>query len=163
MANVFNSRAYYQNTTRPSTTDWESVSVTPRSPGVVYRQEISIVLPTGLSNVAPDRIYLLSLPGSIFTGAAGVRVSRLYLSNTANVGGTTTFNLGWRVASGSAYGAALTTLQSATTLDVAIATLLGTALITAADDLVLTIASAGPSTTASTLTGFVDYAYNRPV
>lgn len=163
MANVWNSRAYYQNLTRPSTADWESVSVTPRSSGVVYRQEISVALPTGLSSVAPDRIYLFSLPGSVFSGAAGIRLSRLYLVSTGDVGGTTTFNLGWRNAGATAYGSALTALQGTTPLDVAIATLLGTALVTAADDLVMTIASAGPSTTARTVTGFLDFTFNRPV
>ena len=163
MANVFNSRAYYQNLNRPSTADWESVSVTPRHSGEVYRQEVSISLPTGLSSVAPDRIYLLSIPGSAFTGAAGIQVKRLYLVSTGDVGGTTTFNLGWRLTNATAYGSALTNLQGTTALDVAIATLLAQAQVTQQDDLVMTIASAGPSTTARTVTGFVDYSFNRPV
>lgn len=163
MANVFNSRAYYQNLTRPATADWESVSVTPHHSGVVYRQEVSISLPTGLSSTAPDRIYLLSIPGSAFTGAAGIQVKRLYLVSTGDVGGTTTFNLGWRLTNATAYGSALTNLQGTTALDVAIATLLAQAAVTQQDDLVMTIASAGPSTTARTVTGFVDYSFNRPV
>ena len=52
MANVFNSRAYYQNLNRPATANWDPVCVTARQSGQVYRQEVSISLPTGLSNVA---------------------------------------------------------------------------------------------------------------
>lgn len=163
MANVFNSRAYYQNLNRPATANWDPVCVTARQSGQVYRQEVSISLPTGLSNVAPDLIYLLSIPGSAFTGAAGIQVKRLYLVSTGDVGGTTTFNLGWRLTNATAYGSALTNLQGTTALDVATATLLAQAQVTQADDLVMTIASAGPSTTARTVTGFVDYSFNRPV
>lgn len=163
MANVYNSRAYLQNLTRSNTVTYDPVCVTARTSGEVYRQEISISLPTGLSNVAPDVIYLLSHPGSAFSGAAGIQVKRLYLVSTGDVGGTTTFNLGWRLTNATAYGSALTNLQGTTALDVAIATLLAQAQVTQADDLVMTIASAGPSTTARTVTGFVDYSFNRPV
>lgn len=163
MANVWNSRAFYQNTTRPSTADWESVGVTPRSSGISYVQDILVNIPAGLSNVAPDRIMLLEIPGSIFSGASGLRVKRLYLSNTANVGGSMTFSLGWVNTAPTAYGTALTTLQSATTLDVAIATLEAAADITANDRLALLLSAAGPTTTASVLTGFVEYYFNRPV
>lgn len=163
MANVWNSKAFYQNLTRPSTADYESVSVTQRSPGVSYVQDISVAIPAGLTSAAPDRIILLEAPGSIFTGAAGLRVKRLYLANSANVGGTMTFSLGWVTTSVAAYGAALTTLQSATVLDVAIATLEAAPDITLNDRLALTLTAAGPTTTASTLTGFVEFYYNRPV
>lgn len=163
MANVWNSRAFYQNTTRPSTADWESVGVTPRSSGIGYVQDILVNIPAGLSNVAPDRIMLLEIPGSIFSGASGLRVKRLYLSNTANVGGSMTFSLGWVNTAPTAYGTALTTLQSATTLDVAIATLEAAADITANDRLALLLSAAGPTTTASVLSGFVEYYFNRPV
>lgn len=163
MANTWNNLAFYQNTFRPATADWETVSVTERQSGVLYTQRINVAIPVGLTNATTDRIILMETPGSIFTGAAALRVVRLYLANTANVGGTTTFNLGWVNTSASTYGAALTTLQSATTLDVAIATLEAAPNVTANDRLALTIASAGPSTTMSTLTGFVQFYFNRPV
>lgn len=163
MANTWNNLAFYQNTFRPATADWESVSVTERQSGVLYTQRINVAIPVGLTNATTDRIILMENPGSIFTGAAQLRVVRLYLANSANVGGTTTFNLGWVNTAPTAYGSALTTLQSATVLDVAIATLEAAANVTANDRLALTIASAGPSTTVSTLTGFVQFYYNRPV
>lgn len=163
MANVWNTKAFYQNLTRPSTADWESVSVTQRTSGYSYTQDILVNIPVGLSNSAPDRIILMEIPGSAFTGAAGLRVKRLYLANTTNVGGTMTFSLGWINTASTAYGTALTTLQSATTLDVAIATLEAAADVTQNDRLALTLSAAGPTTTASVLTGFVEFYFNRPV
>lgn len=163
MANVYNSKAFYQPTFRPAGAAWESVSVTERQSGVLYVQDINVAIPSGLSNTAPDRIILMENPGSAFSGAAGLRVARLYLANTTNVGGTMTFSLGWVNTAATAYGTALTTLQSATTLDVAIATLEAAVDITANDQLALTLSAAGPTTTASTLTGFVQFYYNRPV
>ncbi len=163
MANVWNTKGFYQNTTRPTTADWESVCVTQRQSGTSYIQDILVNIPAGLSNTAPDRIILYEAPGSIFTGAAGLRVKRLYLANTTHVAGTMTFSLGWVMTAATAYGTALTTLQSATTLDVAIATLEAAVDITAPDRLALTLSAAGPTTTASVLTGFIEFYCNRPV
>lgn len=163
MANTYNSKAFYQNQFRAITAPWESVSVTQRNSGYVYTQDILVNIAPGLTSANTDRIILMENPGSVFAGAAGLRGFRLYLANTVNVGGTTTFNLGWVNTSASAYGSALTTLQSATTLDVAIATMEACPDVLLNDQLALTIASAGPSTTASVLTGFFQFYFNRPV
>jgi hypothetical protein len=91
---------------------------------------------------------------------AGIKVARVVLTSSGNAGGSVTANFGFAVAP-TAYGSALTTLQSANTLDVAIATVQAGPILLANDDLQI-VGVANTTTTLQTLTGFIDYSMTAP-
>lgn len=153
---------YFSDPFRPSTSPHlEPLNTTAHNAGELKTQFFSVNVPAGLSNVAPDHIRLMDFQESTFTGVQVVRFTRLYLNNTVNTGGAITANIGFITSAASVFAAASTVLQSAGVLDVAIATLFSTTLAVP-DTLGLTIASAGPTTTASVLSGFVQFYYTRP-
>ncbi len=153
---------YFSDPFRPTTSPhYEPLNTVANNAGVMKTQYFSVTLPTGLNNTAPDIIKLMDFQESTFTGVQVVRFTRLYLNNTANVGGTTTVNIGFQTSAATAFATNSTLLQSAGVVDVAIATLFATTL-TVPDTLALTLSSAGPSTTASTVSGFIQFYYTRP-
>lgn len=159
---ILYSSAYLSDPFRPASSPHiEPVNTAARNAGQTATQYFSLTLGTGYSNVAPDKFQLMDFQDSTFTGGMAIRIKRLYFANSVNVGGSLTVNLGFLNTAPTVFGSALTTLQSATALDVAIATLLPVTL-TQADTLGFTVASAGPSTTASTITGFVEWYFTRP-
>ncbi len=149
---------YYSSAWKPmtlgSTTYYEPIPVPMERSGNLQAAWCTIVVPIGYTT--GDIIKLLPFQTNCATATPqiqGIRQTRIVLTCGGNVGGSVTVNFGFATASATAYGSALTTLQSANTLDVAIATIQAGPVLLANDDLQL-VAAAGTSTTLQTLTCF---------
>lgn len=150
MATVYSS-AY--ELAQGTTTKWVGKGVFSRVSGIFWGNYFRYVMPVG--QTAADIIKLTSIFENVPVATpqiAGLRLSRLVLRCSGNAGGAITVNFG-TVASPTLFGAALTTLQSANTLDVAIATLMAAGPFLTQDDIQLVLAG-GPSTTLQTIDGF---------
>lgn len=161
MAQTIYSSAY-KAMTLGSTTRYEPIPLPMERSGLVYTGWFTVNVPVGVTT--GDIIKLL--PYQTLTQTAspqiqGIRHARVVLTNSGDWGGTCAANFGFVTGSATAFGAALTTPQSATTLDVAIATLQATAPLLANDDLQLVLTT-GTSTTLRTVTGFVQAYFQAP-
>lgn len=157
---------YYSNNYKPmtlgSTTFYEPVPVPMERAGLVYSAWFTFTVPIGVTT--GDIIKLIPYQTVCQTATPqiqGIRHQRVVLTNSGDWGGSCTANFGFVTGSATAYGAALTTPQSATTLDVAIATVQAGPVLLVNDDLQLVL-TAGTSTTLRTITGFVDVMMQAP-
>jgi len=161
MALSYNTAAYKQLPQSP--TRYEFDGVFPRVAGTAFRQAIYYNVPIG--TVTGDFGYLFQSRENFASASpqiAGLRIRRLLINSSANAGGSMTFNLGWLTAGASVFGAALTTIQGATLLDVTAATLVAAPTIIAADILAMSFTAAGPTTTACLVTGWIDFDVMSP-
>lgn len=159
MAIVY-STDYKQNPLRPSL--YEQIGQGAEHAGIVYDQYFSLTVPVGTTT--GDILKLTPFQTAVAVATpqvAGIRVRRLVYTTSGNVGGSVTANLGFAVNSATAYGAAVTTLQSAATTDVAIATIQAGPVLLVPDELQFVI-TAGTSTTSQTIIGFVQYTMTAP-
>lgn len=157
---------YYSSAYKPmtlgTTTRYEPIPIPMERSGIVYTAWFTATVPVGVTTA--DIIKLV--PYQTLTQTAspqiqGIRHARVVLTNSGDWGGSCTANFGFVTGSATAYGAALTTPQSATTLDVAIATIQAGPVLLTNDDLQLVL-TAGTSTTLRTLTGFVQAYFQAP-
>lgn len=159
MATYYASNTYKQNPLRPSL--YEPISAPAEHAGIMYTNYFTGDIPVGFTT---GDVYKLLDFGIAFPTTspqyAGLRIARLVLTNPGDVGGSVTINIGTG-AQATAFGSAATTLQSATTLDVAIATIMAANPILTGDSLQL-VAAAGTSTTKRTISGFVQYYVTAP-
>jgi len=156
MATIYNRAAYKQLPQSP--TRFEFDGPFPRAAGLGFRQQINLLVPVG--TVTGDIGRLFESRENIAVASpqiSGFYVRRLVITSSANAGGTMTFNLGWLTAGASAFGASLTTIQSATTLDVPIATIQAAPVIVTTDVLAMSFNAAGPTTSLCTVTGFIEF------
>lgn len=157
----YNSAAYKQLPQSPSRYEFDGVF--PRIAGTRFVQSFYYNVPIGTVTGDIGRLWESRENFAVATPQiSGLRVRRLVLTSSANAGGTMTFNLGFLTAGASAFGASLTTIQSATTLDVAIATIQSSPTIVAADTLAMSFNAAGPTTTACLVTGWVEFDIAAP-
>lgn len=159
MATYYASNTYKQNPIRSSL--YESIYAPTEHSGIQYLQYFTGTIPVGYTT--GDIFKLFDIGMSVPTASpqlAGFRWARVVLRSGGNVGGSVTVNFG-TTGTATAFGSALTTLQSAGTLDVAIATVLAGPVLLAPDTLQL-VAAAGTSTTAQTVDGYVQYYMSAP-
>lgn len=161
MAQTIYSSAY-KAMTLGTTTRYEPIPIPMERSGIVYTAWFTATVPVGVTT--GDIIKLVPFQTGVATATpqiAGIRQARVVLTNSGDWGGSCTANFGFATASATAYGAALTTPQSATTLDVAIATIQAGPVLLANDELQLVL-TAGTSTTLRTVTGFVQSYMQAP-
>jgi len=143
-------------------TRFEDRSTNVRYAGLAMSQYFRVAIPIG--TVTTDIINLCSIAANVPVAVpqiAGIRFKRFVIRSSANAGGTMTFNLGY-VGSASAFGASLTTIQSATTLDVPIATIMAAGPVLQNTLVQMVMNAAGPTTTACVVDGFIDYLLQAP-
>ena len=159
---------YYSSNYKPmtigSTTFYEPVPIPIERAGYVTTAWFTASIPVGFTTgdimkLVPYQTNCVAATPQI----QGIRHQRVVITSAGDVGGSVTVNFGFTGANAVAYGSALTTLQSATTLDVPIATLngAGAPVLLANDDLQL-VAAAGTSTTLRVITGFVQAFMQAP-
>jgi hypothetical protein len=151
MATAF-STAYEQLPQKPSV--WTPKTVHPRIAGMMFPIFWQYTMPVGQTTA--DIIKVCDLLANVPVASpqiAGLRFGRVTLRSAGNVGGSVAVNFG-TPASPTLFGAALTTLQSATILDVTVATLAAAGPILQNTNLQLVL-TAGPSTTQQIIDGWV--------
>jgi hypothetical protein len=161
MANVYSS-LYRLNPIGRTVPIYEPISAVIGNAGINYFAYFEVTIPVGTTTA--DKIWLAPFQMFFPTTTpqiAGVRAKRVVLSCAGDVGGSVTVNAGFSTTSPTAFGAALTTLQSATTLDVPIATIIAAAPVLTNDDLALIVA-AGTSVTSRLVKGWIDYGVQAP-
>lgn len=145
-----------------SPTKFEDRSTNVRYAGIQMSQYFRVNVPIG--TVTTDIINLCSINCNVPVAVpqiAGVRFKRVVLRSSANAGGSMTFNFGY-VGNATAFGAALTTIQSATILDVAVATVAAAGPILQNTLVQMVMVAAGPTTTACVVDGWIDYLLQAP-
>jgi hypothetical protein len=151
MATAYSS-AYEQLPQKPSV--YTAKTVHPRIAGMMFPIFWQYTMPAGQANA--DIIKVCDLLANVPVASpqiAGLRFGRVTLRSAGNVGGSVTVNFG-TPASPTLFGAGLTTLQSATILDVTVATLAAAGPILQNTNLQLVL-TAGPSTTQQIIDGWV--------
>jgi len=159
MATYYADNTYKQNPLR--STLYEAIYPPCDKAGIVYTSYFRGNIPVGFTTA--DVFKLIDFAAAFPTTSpqfAGIRFARVVLRSAGDVGGSVTVNFG-TTGSATAFGSALTTLQSATTLDVAIATVLAGPVLLANDTLQL-VAAAGTSTTLRLVDGYVQYYVTAP-
>lgn len=150
MATIYSSA--WKPMTLGTTTRYEAIPIPMERAGIVYTAYSTVVIPVGTTTA--DVIKLIPYQTAVATATPqiqGIRQARIVLTSGGNVGGSLAVNFGFAATgSATAYGSALTTLQSATTLDVAIATVMAGSILLTSDDLQLVVSS-GTSTTLQTV------------
>lgn len=157
----YNSAAYKQLPQSPSRYEFDGVF--PRVAGTQFVQQIYYNVPIG--TVTGDFGYLFQSRENFAVTSpqiAGLRIREFILTSSANAGGTMTFNLGWLTAGASAFGASLTTVQSAGTTTIAAAVIQAAPVIVANDILAMSFNAAGPTTTACLVTGWIRFDVAAP-
>lgn len=159
MATYYAQNTYKQNPLR--STLYEAIYAPTEHAGILYTNYFNGTIPVGFTTGDVFKLvdFAIACPVTVPQNA-GVRFARVVLRSGGNVGGSVAVNFG-TTGSATAFGSALTTLQSATTLDVAIATVMAGPVLIANDTLQL-VATAGPSTTAQTVDGYVQYYITAP-
>lgn len=157
---------YYSSNYKPlltsATTRYEPIPIPMERAGIVYTAWFTATIPVGFTTGDIMKLVPYQTNCQVATPQIqGIRHQRVVLTNAGDVGGSVTANFGFVTGSATAYGAALTTLQSATTLDVAIATIQAGPVLLVNDDLQL-VATAGTSTTLRVITGFVQAFMQAP-
>jgi hypothetical protein len=153
MATTTYSSAWKQNAfgvgTPSARTLYEPIPIPMERAGLVYTAYSQITVPVGYTT--GDILKLIPYQTSVSTASPqiqGIRQARIILKCAGDVGGSVTVNFGFAATgSATAYGSALTTLQSANTTEIAVATVLAGSTLLTNDDLQL-VAAAGTSTTA---------------
>ena len=161
MATVY-STLYRLNPIARTPALYEPISCVLGNAGISYRAYFQVTIPVGTATA--DIIKLAPFQTAVPVSSpqiAGIRASRVVLTSAGDVGGSVTFNAGWISTSATAYGAALTTFQSAGTLDVPIATIMAAAPVLVNDEFQLVVA-AGTSTTLRVQQGFIEYYMQAP-
>lgn len=159
MATYYAGNTYKQNPLR--STLYEAIYAPTEHAGIVYTNYFSGTIPVGFTTGDVFKLVDFGISCPVTSPQyAGVRWARVVLRSAGNVGGSVTANFGTTGAA-TAFGSALTTLQSANTLDVAIATVMAGPVLIANDTLQL-VATAGTSTTAQVVDGFVQYYITAP-
>jgi len=157
---TFYSSAYEQLPQKPSV--YTSKSVATRIADLGWRLWWRYAVPVG--QAAADIIKIADIFANVPVAVpqiAGVRLARFVIRSSGNAGGAPTINLG-TLSAPTSMGAALTTLQSANTLDVPIATIMACGPYLANDNFQIVIAGGGPTTTLITLDGFFDIYQTTP-
>jgi hypothetical protein len=148
MATTTYSSAWKANTFG-STTRYEPIPLPMERAGLVYTGYSQVTVPVGYTT--GDILKLMPFQTNVATSSPqiqGIRLWRLVVKSGGNVGGSVTVNFGFAsTGSATAYGSALTTLQSANTAEIAVATVFAGSTLLTNDDLQL-VAAAGTSTTA---------------
>jgi len=158
---------YYSSSYRlpqGSTTVYEAVQAFPREAGILFAQYFTITIPVGFGIATNDVAKLIPYQANIpitVPQIAGIRHARIVLRCSGNAGGAVTANIGFANAGASVYAAASVILQSANTVDVAIATILAGPTLLQADDLQLA-AVANATTSAVTLDGYAQFYNTAP-
>lgn len=130
-----------------TTVRYEPIPVPIERAGNLSAAYAQITVPVGFTT--GDIIKLIPFQTNTPTATpqiAGIRQSRVIIKCAGNVGGSSAVNFGYASASATAYGSALTTLQSANTTEIAVATVMAGPTLLGNDDLQL-VATAGTSTT----------------
>lgn len=147
MATTTYSSAYKQ-LTLGTTTFYERIPIPMERAGLLYTAYSQVTVPVGFTT--GDILKLIPYETSVATASPqiqGIRQARIILKCAGDVGGSVTVNFGFAsTGSATAYGSALTTLQSANTTEISVATVLAGSTLLTSDDLQL-VAAAGTSTT----------------
>jgi hypothetical protein len=147
MATTTYSSAYKQ-LTLGTTTFYERIPIPMERAGLIYTAYSQVTVPVGFTT--GDILKLIPYETNVAVASPqiqGIRQIRIILKCAGDVGGSVTVNFGFAsTGSATAYGSALTTLQSANTTEIAVATVLGGSTLLTNDDLQL-VAAAGTSTT----------------
>jgi hypothetical protein len=160
MAIVY-SNLYKQNPIRA--TLYESVSSAPEHAGVLYGARFRVVIPVGTTTADVIQLMDVGIGQSVLVPQdSGLFVYDFTYTTSANAGGSLTANIGWKNVSQTAYGSAVTTLQSAATTTLTDAVLAAAAPVITQDTLQFVIAGGGPSTTLCTITGQIIYGFQAP-
>lgn len=160
MAIVYSNK-YKQNPIRA--TLYESVSCAPEHAGVLYGVRGRLVVPVGTTNADVLQLVDFGIAQSVLTPQdSGLFVYDFTYTTSANAGGALTANLGWKTAGASAFGASVTTLQSAATTTITDAVIAAAAPVIGNDTLQFTINGGGPSTTLCTVTFQLIYGFEAP-
>jgi hypothetical protein len=154
MATYYAQNTYKQNPIR--STLYEALYPPTEHPGILYTQYFNCSIPVGFTTADIMKLsdFAIAAPVTVPQNAS-VRFTRAVLRAAGDVGGSVTVNFGF-VSAATAFGSALTTLQSAGTLDVPIATVMAATGLIANDTLQL-VAAAGTSTTVRVVDGFIQY------
>lgn len=158
MANYYSS-LYRQNP--QNTSLYEPIGTGVGDAGVLYVSYFQITVPVGFTT--GDVLNLVPIQTAVPTATpqiAGIRFARVVLRSSGNAGGTPTGNFGVTGAA-TAFGAAITTLQSATTLDVPVATVQAAGPLLATNAVAL-VAASGTTTTQITVDGYVQFYMQSP-
>lgn len=145
-----------------SPTRYEDRSTNVRYAGLGQIQRFRVAIPIG--TVTTDIINLCSIVANVpivVPQIAGVFFDRVVIRSSANAGGSMTFNFGY-VGNATAFGAALTTIQSATILDVPVATVAAAGPILQNTLVQMVMVAAGPTTTACVVDGWIRYIFQAP-
>lgn len=158
---IFYSNKYKQNPIR--STLYESVSCAPEHAGVLYGVRFRIVVPVGTVSGDIGQIMDVGIAQSVLVPQdSGLFVYDFTYTTSANAGNAPTINLGWKTAGATAFGAALTTLQSAATTTVTDAVLAAAAPVITQDTLQMVFVAAVTTTTLCTVTGQIIYGFEAP-
>jgi hypothetical protein len=159
---IFYSNLYKQNPIR--STLYEAVATTaPEHAGVLYCARFRIVVPVGTVSGDIGQILDVGIQQSVLVPQdSGMFVYDFTYTTSANAGNSPTINLGWKNTQPTAYGAALTTLQSAATTTVTDATLAAALPIIQPDTLQMVFVAAVTTTTLCTVTGQILYGFQAP-
>lgn len=160
MAIVYSNK-YKQNPIRA--TLYEPISCAPEHGGVIYGCRFRLVVPVGTTTADVLQIMDVGIAQSTLSPQdSGLFVYTFNYTTSANAGGALTANLGWKTAGQTAFGSAVTTLQSAATTTITDAVTAAAAPVVGNDTLQFVIAGGGPSTTLCTITGRITYGFEAP-
>lgn len=157
---IYYSSLYKQNPIRA--TLYEAVGTAVERAGVKYTMRFTATLPVGFT--VADVMKLAPFQSATPTATpqiAGVKPTRLVYRTSGNAGGAVTANVGYASAGATAFGSAVTTLQSAATTEIAVATMMAGPSLLVNDDLQI-VGVANTTTTAITIDGFVDFDVTAP-
>lgn len=158
---TYYSNNYKQNPLR--STLWEALYPSTEHAGIVYGARFQLVIPVGTTS--GDVLKLLDFGITVpvtSPQSVGVNLLDLTYTTSANAGGALVASLGYASAGQTAFGSALTTLQSAATTTITDAVANVAVPVINPDSLQFLITGGGPSTTLCTVTGFVQYLITTP-
>lgn len=145
-----------------SPTRYEDRSTNVRYAGIAMSQRFRLAIPAGM--VATDIGNICTIRANVPVAVpqiAGVFFKRVVIRSSGNAGASPTINFGY-TGNLTAFGAALTTLQSATTLDVPIATVMAAGPVLSNVNVLITFVAAVTTTTPIVVDGFLDYILQSP-